>query len=92
MQLALKSNKRIIWDHFTDTIWLIGLDLVLLCILNWIGPLVPGSSDFVPLVQLFSKWFLISALVQFGIESLLDLAAKDAHLVREIFRLKGGSS
>ena len=81
-----KSNKRVIWDHFTDTVWLIALELLLQVALNWVQPVVPGSSELLENVHKFSNWFVIAALAQFVIESSLDLAAKDAGLIRQILR------
>ena len=85
-----KSNKRIIWDHFTDTIWLIALELMLLLGINWIGHYVPDSTEMLASVRTFSKWFVIAALAQFAIESSLDLAARDVDLLYQILRRRGG--
>lgn len=86
MPATQRSNKRIIWEHFTDTLWLIILELVLQVGLDLIEPFVPHFADVLQAVHVFSKWFVIAALGQFAIGSSLDLAAKDAHLVRQILR------
>jgi hypothetical protein len=84
-----KSNKRIVWDHFTDTVWLIALELVLYFGLDRIGPYAGGSVELLLTVRVFSKWFVVAALSQFVIESSLDLAAKDVDLLHTILKRKG---
>jgi len=70
----------------------VALELALQFGLDLIEPLIPGSADLLVYVHLFSKWFVGAAFAQFGIESLLELAVKDAPLWRRVLGLKGGSS
>jgi hypothetical protein len=83
-----KNNKRIIWDHFTDTAMLIVLDLVLVAMLDGSKFLIPEMADAVKYIHFFAKWFVITSAAQFAFESFLDIASKG--IVGRIIRSRGG--
>ena len=74
-------------EHFTDTLFLSGLELFLTFLIRGIASILPEMADILDYVRKFSKWFVVAALVQFAFESLLSLAEKDIDRVRRLRRL-----
>lgn len=73
----MRSNKRIIWDHFTDSAMLIGLGIVLDFSIIGASRLSHEVAEVVQSVLPFSKWFTIAVFVQFCIDSLVQLTIRN---------------
>ena len=81
-----KKHETDCLGHFTDTVFLILLELLLELLVRAIVPIIPEMRDILGYVEKFSKWFALGALVQFAVESSLELAKKDITRFRRIFR------
>ena len=73
----MRSNKRIIWEHFTDSVVLIGLGIVLDLSIIGASRLSRGMAELARWVEMFSKWFTIAAFAQFCIDSLVQLTIRN---------------
>jgi hypothetical protein len=76
LEAKVKSNKIVIWNHFTDTAFLVVLELFFDFGMRKLLPFVPESKDLVDLVHVVLKWFAFAAIVQFAIDTSIELAIK----------------